>query len=254
MFNLQNIYQMGVTAILLLALLGFFMLLYVVAPYGRHWRPKFGPSLNPRIGFLLMELPSVILFAWIYLRGTNVTQPVTLVLFGLWELHYIQRTFIYPLRMRPGVNSWSVIILVSGGIFNVANSSLNAIALTHLSTSYPNSWITDPRFLFGVTVFLIGFIINVYSDHLLRNLRKSGETGYKIPHGGLFHWVTSPNYFGEILEWCGWAIANTSIASIAFAIFTFANLAPRARAHHRWYLDNFPEYPENRKFVIPFIF
>ena len=83
MLNLQIIYQIGVAAILLLALLGFVMLFYVVAPYGRHWRSNFGPSLNPRIGFVLMELPSVVLFAWIYLRGTNVTQPVTLVLFGL---------------------------------------------------------------------------------------------------------------------------------------------------------------------------
>jgi steroid 5-alpha reductase family enzyme len=97
-------------------------------------------------------------------------------------------------------------------------------------------------------------MINVHSDHILRNLRKPGGIGYKIPRGGLFRWITSPNYFGEIMEWCGWAIATWSLAGIAFAAFTFANLAPRAWSHHKWYNKTFSNYPKNRKAIIPFIF
>lgn len=32
-------------------------------------------------------------------------------------------------------------------------------------------------------VFFVGMTINIHSDHVLRNLRKPGETGYKIPRG-----------------------------------------------------------------------
>ena len=106
----------------------------------------------------------------------------------------------------------------------------------------------------GIAIFLLGFTINLHSDHILRALRRPGETEYKIPYGGFFKWITSPNYFGEIAEWCGWAIASWSLAGVAFAVFTFANLAPRARTHHKWYLANFVNYPKNRKAVIPLLF
>jgi steroid 5-alpha reductase family enzyme len=198
-----------------------------------------------------MELPSVIVFAWIYFQGWSAYQLVPLMLFCMWELHYVQRTFIYPLLMRSSATPIPLSIVVMGWIFNVINASLNAIALTHLSSSYPELWFIDPRFLIGVVIFLIGFVINLHSDHILRNLRKRGDTGYKIPYGGLFRWITCPNYFGEIVVWCGWAISSWSLAGAAFVGFTFANLVPRAWAHHKWYYENFSEYPKNRKAVLP---
>jgi len=65
-------------------------------------------------------------------------------------------------------------------------------------------------------------------------LRENGNSVYKIPEGGMFNLVSSPNYLGEILEWTGWAIATWSLAGLSFALWTFANLAPRALANHRW--------------------
>jgi steroid 5-alpha reductase family enzyme len=88
---------------------------------------------------------------------------------------------------------------------------------------------------------------------VLRTLRKPGETGYKIPHGGLYRFISSPNYFGELLEWSGFAIAAQTLAGWAFFFFTFANLAPRAVSHHRWYREKFSEYPSSRRALIPFL-
>jgi hypothetical protein len=34
---------------------------------------------------------------------------------------------------------------------------------------------------------------------------------------------------------------------------TSANLVPRAIAHHRWYRETFPEYPPERKAVLPLL-
>ncbi|KAH7730682.1 5alpha-reductase I [Aphelenchoides avenae] len=95
--------------------------------------------------------------------------------------------------------------------------------------------------------------INIHSDHVLRNLRKPGETGYKIPKGGMFEQVSAANLFGEILEWSGYALFAQTLPAVAFSVFTFSNLVPRALEHHRWYRTKFDDYPAERKAVIPFL-
>ena len=93
--------------------------------------------------------------------------------------------------------------------------------------------------------------INRQSDAMLRNLREPGEEGYKIPQGGLYKWVSCPNYLGEIIQWAGWAVVTWSLPGLAFALWTVANLAPRAYSNHNWYQDHFLEYPPERKALVP---
>ena len=119
--------------------------------------------------------------------------------------------------------------------------------------SYSAEWLLDPRFLIGTAIFLGGYIINKASDKRLSSLKKEAQGAYVIPHGGFFRYVSCPHYLGEILEWSGWAILTWSMPGLTFAVFTFANLAPRAVAHHRWYRQNFDDYPAKRKALIPFI-
>ena len=227
------------------------LLFFITAPYGRHGRRGFGPGIPARLGWVAMEIPSVLLFGWVFFRGEQARELVPLLLLGLWQLHYLQRTFLFPLLMKRGPRPMPFLIPVMAFLFNCANSSLNAYALTHMGPRYGSEWLADPRFLIGVALFATGYAINLHSDARLRRLRQPGETGYRIPRGGLFRWVSCPNYFGEILEWCGWALAAWTAAGFAFAIFTIANLAPRARAHHRWYRQHFPDYPPHRKALLP---
>merc|ERR1712216_327199 len=108
--------------------------------------------------------------------------------------------------------------------------------------------------LAGAAVWALGLSINLHADAVLRNLRGPGETGYKIPYGGAFRWVSGANYFGEIVEWCGYALAaRGALPAVAFAFFTFANTAPRAHHHHSWYRGKFDEYPPERRAIIPYI-
>jgi steroid 5-alpha reductase family enzyme len=102
-------------------------------------------------------------------------------------------------------------------------------------------------------LFALGVYINIQSDNILLNLRKPGESGYKIPYGGMFRYVSSPNYLGEIIEWTGYALACWSLPALSFAVWTIANLVPRAIAHHRWYQRQFSDYPAERKALIPFV-
>ena len=69
----------------------------------------------------------------------------------------------------------------------------------------------------------------------------------------MYGFVSCPNYLGEVMIWTGWAIATWSLAGLSFAVFTAANLVPRALANHRWYRETFPDYPRTRRAVIPWL-
>lgn len=70
----------------------------------------------------------------------------------------------------------------------------------------------------------------------------------------MFEYVSAANYFGECLEWFGFAIASWSLPGLAFAWFTLANTGPRGYHHHLFYKEKFgSDYPKNRKALIPFL-
>jgi len=224
---------------------------FIVAPYGRHTRSGWGPTISARAGWVIMESPASLLFLAFYLTGDHRAELVPLVFLGLWQLHYAQRAFVYPFLMRAG-NRMPIAITAMAIAFNTLNAYVNAVWISQIGRYAPD-WLTDPRFLTGVTLFFSGMLLNHHSDHVLRNLRSPGETAYKIPRGGAYRWVSSPNYLGEIVEWLGWALATWSLAGLAFAAYTMANLVPRALANHQWYRERFPDYPAERHALIPYV-
>jgi steroid 5-alpha reductase family enzyme len=234
-------------------LIVFILLFFVVAPYGQHIRKGWGPSINNKLGWFLMEIPTVVVFLVLYLIGERETSLVSILFLIIWMVHYGQRTFIFPLMIR-GKELMPLSIISFGFIFNGLNTYLQARWIYSLSPPYPDNWILSPFFLIGISVFIVGIIVNMHSDHIIRNLRAPGETDYKVPYGGMFKWVSSPSYLGEITEWAGWAILTFSFPGLLFLAWTIANLAPRARSHHKWYLETFPDYPKNRKALIPFLY
>ena len=118
----------------------------------------------------------------------------------------------------------------------------------HLGDS---SWLWSPAFLAGSLLAVAGMVLTRQSDRILRSLRSAGGSGYQIPHGGLYRWVSCPNYLGEILQWAGFALAAGALPAIAFALYTTSNLLPRALASHRWYREQFPDYPAQRRALLP---
>lgn len=228
------------------------LLFWVDAPYGRFVRKGWGPTIAARKAWILFESPAVVVFAAVYFAGQHARETVPLILFGFWQFHYLLRTFVYPLRMRETGKRIPLIVVAMAIAFNLLNAYVNARWISHLG-SYPDQWLVSAPFLAGAVLFAAGWLINQQSDRILLHLRRPGETHYSIPRGGLFGRVSCPNYFGEMLEWAGWAIMTWSLAGLAFAVFTVANLFPRALATHRWYRQTFPDYPAKRRAVIPFL-
>ncbi|MCB1037371.1 MAG: hypothetical protein KDD47_26305 [Acidobacteria bacterium] len=132
----------------------------VTAPYGRHQRGGWGPTLPARLGWVLMEAPSCLFFLALFFAGDHALEAVPLVLLGFWQLHYVHRTFVYPFRLRGRGKRMPVLIAAMGALFNVFNAYLNARWISHFG-SYAPEWLSDPRFLAGAGLFLLGFAVNL---------------------------------------------------------------------------------------------
>jgi protein-S-isoprenylcysteine O-methyltransferase Ste14 len=171
--------------------------------------------------------------------------------FTLWVAHYANRSLIFPWRTKTRGKTIPLAIVGGAVCFNLVNAGLNGFYLGTIA-HYPDAWLADPRFVLGIAVFVIGAAINIWADNKLIALR-TGDEGYVIPRGGLFDWISCPNLFGEIVEWCGFALMCWSLPALSFAIWTAANLIPRALSHHAWYRRHFADYPPGRRAVIPFL-
>ena len=244
-FNLIIASWIGLGAVI------FIVLQFITAPYGRHSRRDWGPSIPNRVAWVLMELPSLVVFLLAFLLAPDGVQPVTWIFLGLFAFHYLNRSLIYPLRTHTAGKKMPMVVALMAVCFNLVNGTLNGVWFSSFAFEYQWSWLTDPRFIIGLALWLAGVLINWWSDQILLDLRKGGRKGYYIPEGGMFRWVSCPNFFGEIIEWMGFALLTWSPAALAFALWTFFNLVPRAMDHHKWYRSNFPDYPANRKAVFP---
>jgi 3-oxo-5-alpha-steroid 4-dehydrogenase 1 len=236
---------------IVLAGMTFVTLFFVAAPYGRHARRGWGPTVSNRTGWVIMEGPAAVVFGACFLLGEETGTATARVLAGLWEIHYVHRAFIYPLGLRGRDRRMPLTVVGTAFLFNSVNGYLNGRYLFTFSRGYADAWLGDPRFLVGFVLFVIGFLVNRQADHVLRQLRLTREDAYGIPRGGLYRWISCPNYFGEIVEWLGWAVATWSWVGLSFTLWTVANLAPRAWSHHRWYRESFADYPDERRALVP---
>lgn len=239
-----------------IALIVHITMFFVKAPFGRHSTEKWGITINNKLGWFIMELPSLLIMIFFLLQGLKRGIEFAWILFAFWIVHYVNRTIIYPMRIKATPKRIPLVIVMSAIFFNLVNAGLNGYYLAEIvpADTYDMNWLDSWHLPFGIFFFITGMVINWTSDHILINLRKKGDTGYHIPHGYLFNYVSSPNLFGEILEWGGFALMAWNLPALTFAIWTYANLVPRAKNHHDWYITQFKEYPAKRKIIFPFIY
>jgi 3-oxo-5-alpha-steroid 4-dehydrogenase 1 len=167
----------------------------------------------------------------------------------------------YPNPFHQGI------IQHSSGTWNrtqdVVKAQFIRLSGDHASQAHETSW-THPTFLIGITLFLVGFASNIFHDEILYQLRRDtppkldGKHTYAIPYGYLYERISYPNYFSEWIEFIGFALAASPRWEYTppwmFVVAELMVMLPRAYKGHQWYLQKFPDYPRNRKVVIPFVF
>jgi|TARA_B110001454_G_C12653189_1_gene406306 protein-S-isoprenylcysteine O-methyltransferase Ste14 len=232
---------------ILIALIIFPINLIFKAPYGKHSTKKWGKTIDNKTGWFLMELPALVTCPSIYFI---VVEEISLSIgfVFIWITHYFNRTIIYPLRIKTKGKKIPIAIVASAFFFNLINGFLNGYFISLINFES----LSFTYIISGLLIFIIGFYVNVSSDNKLIKLR-TNQKDYVIPKGGLFNYVSCPNFLGEIIEWLGFATMTLNLGSISFLIWTICNLIPRSKAHHKWYKENFEKYPTTRKAVIPYL-
>lgn len=220
------------------------------APYGKFARKGWGPLVSGKIAWIVQEFPCFFIAPY-YIYTTPNIDLEAWILLSLLTIHYFHRSIIYGYLMSSASKS-TIPVAISAIFFNLTNGYIQGSGLTQYDI--PQTSIFLARFWVGVFIWFLGYYGNVVADQILRNLRKPGESEYKIPYGWIFKYVSSGNYFFESVEWLGWGIACQNWSGWLFFFLTVANLLPRSVAQHKWYLQNFKEYSAlNRKAYIPFI-
>jgi steroid 5-alpha reductase family enzyme len=181
----------------------------------------------------------MVIFGLIVRNDLDLVHEVFLM---FWLTHYTHRTFIYPFVIDMTNPKMPISIAISAFCFNLVNVSIQAFGIFYF-TSYSSDWLSSNTFFIGLSLFFIGMFINIRSDYLIVGLRKKMGPGYHVSDKFLHKYISSPNYFGEIIEWTGWAILTWSISGLVFLVWTIA--------HHKWYQEKFDNYPKNRKAIIP---
>jgi len=245
------LYKYSIILIFSFSVIVFILLFFVSAPYGKFSRKGWGPAIKSKWAWMIMEFPSPFLMIILFLTTDFKSLPQYIFII-VWLAHYMPRTFIYPFSQSGREKPYPIVVVSMALVFNCLNGFANGYGVFNMF-KYTPSWLYSWHFMSGIVVCVAGYLINKIADEKLRCLRKNSPEDYVIPKDWLFDYISSPHYFGEIIEWAGWAIITWSLPGLAFSVFTFANLFPRAFASHKWYKIHFPGYPSERKAIIPFI-
>ena len=238
----------------LIAIVSFFVQFWKPLPYGKHSDADGACNLPLRPTYIAINLiPGFVLFTVTYFTGLHFSSPINIVLFIIFVLHYLTRGIITPLLSRYSEKKLSIWVPAQIFLLNIFFHYINADFIG--SVDYCAEYYYDPRFIIGAILFVVGFIINRISDTQVVFLRKSRrDPSYYIPKGFLFNLISSPHYFGEGLQWLGWAVMTWSLAGFVWWLYTESIFIPRSRHNHKWYKNQFINYPNRRKALVPFIY
>ncbi|TPX71702.1 hypothetical protein SpCBS45565_g00902 [Spizellomyces sp. 'palustris'] len=250
-------------------------LFFQPASYGRfHSTNRFTLTVPGKAGWFIQELVSPICFLLsFFLDREQVQRPVDIRLFSLgtiacicWTLHYFNRVFVYTYR-APHMSPTRIEIVLAAILFNLVNGTWNGAVARKYAGEAIREYDKRASLCCGIALFLWGMYVNIISDNELMRLRRqkaphqqgsvtlSNGRKYFIPEEYMHRFVSCANYFGEIVEWTGYALLmDGETAALGFWVWTLANLIPRAVQTNKWYRRTFGEkYPKNRKAVIPFV-
>jgi len=233
-----------------LAVIVFLFLLRVTAPFGRHTSKKWGVQISNRLGWFFMELPGMLVIAYFLFFQHTIHDFIVVFPVIFYVFHYVNRALIFPFRLHTKGKTMPLVVMIMAMGFNLMNGFLIGYYFGNFA-GYSFETLTELHFITGSILFVTGVYINWKYDNRLISLRKENETGYVIPTGGLFRYISCPNLFGEIVEWTGFAILCMNLPAFTFLVWTLANLVPRAMSHHKWYKSHFSNYPPERRAIFP---
>jgi len=222
-------------------------------------------DLGPQIGYATVFIAEyfgpLLLYPIFYFKGDVIygeaskqdfVQQVALL---CWSFHYIKRILetIFVHRFSHATMP----------IFNLAKNCSHYWGGAILVSYFVNhpSFTPPPleRVYFGLALFVVSELFNLICHLQLAALRPAGSKDRKIPRGLFFELVSCPNYLFEILAWTGFTILTQTLTAGLFTLLGAVQMWFWALTKHIRYRKDFngkdgrPQYPRNRKVLVPFI-
>ena len=117
----MDIYNIFLWVMIAIAIVVFVALYFVKAGYGKFISDKWGWMINNKLGWVLMEAPVCLLMIVFWWVSDRTWEIAPLVIFIIFEIHYVQRAFIFPCLIR-GKSKMPISVMLMGIVFNIANA------------------------------------------------------------------------------------------------------------------------------------
>ena len=144
MENLLATYNTFLWIMAVVALFVFVALHFFEAGYGYLFDRRYGPPVPNKVGWVVMESPVFVAMCVLWAMSERQWDVVPLVLFSLFQLHYFQRSFIFPMLMR-GKSKMPLGIVALGFVFNTLNALMQGGWIFYLApTDYYADWFSKP--------------------------------------------------------------------------------------------------------------
>ncbi|MBQ1651272.1 MAG: 3-oxo-5-alpha-steroid 4-dehydrogenase, partial [Paludibacteraceae bacterium] len=103
-----------------IGLVVFVCLYFVEAGYGKMISDKWGPAINNKAAWVVMECPVFFVMLYLWAMSERTWEVTPLVMFLIFQTHYFQRSFIFPALLK-GKSKMPIAIMLMGVMFNLTN-------------------------------------------------------------------------------------------------------------------------------------
>lgn len=213
--------------------------------------------ISKSLAWKLMTLPAIPSILCFYaLAGgfsTHALASPQAAFVGLYCLHYLYRSVVYPRRLRTSEQQCSLVLVLLTWSYYIP---MGYFLGTHLALHEPTiATAFHPAIVIGLAVFAVGLVSTIVHDEILIRLRSTPSREYAIPMHGLFRYSSNAHYFSEFVEWTGFAIMVMTLPAFVHLLAVFTLMLPQALKTHSWYQHHFGAgYPGNRTAFFPFLF
>ena len=150
--NLEDIFFPFLFIWSTIAVLAFITLFYKNAAYGRYFTLDSNYKIPSRIGWIIMESPTLIGMLIFIVLFRNKIGQTEIIFCLLWLSHYIHRTMIWPFRAQLKGKSMTVGVVSMAILFNSVNIATQCIWIFILG-NYSDDWLTSIPFIIGIILF-----------------------------------------------------------------------------------------------------
>ncbi len=222
--------------------------------YSKFARQQQRYSVPSRLGMFLIYFPAIVIYPAVYYGGGAPESTWHTIAMVLVLAHFAKRCLetLFVHKYSGVMNGWTV--LVVGSLYSTLAWLLAEVATHDVTPELVEAEGFEDLLVVGLAIWTVGQLLNYWHHRLLANLRKPGETGYKLPRGGLFRFVACPHYFAEVIAWVGYALFFHHISGAVLTVFMASYLMGRSHNTVKWYRNKLGEVPPGWRRMIPFIY